>query len=59
MKMTITLLKDLDTPEGYFKAGQVIEVEENIYDWLQASYLEERQALAEVLKTLEPKRKDK
>jgi hypothetical protein len=53
MKMQITLLLPLDSPEGYFQAGDTIEVEEQMYDWLMASYAELRAAEARKLAAAE------
>jgi hypothetical protein len=56
MMRTIKLMKDHETPEGRFKKGESIEVDEVTYDWLMGIYLEERKALvaqiAEADKTL-------
>lgn len=41
----IKLMKDHETPEGRFKAGETIEVDETTYDWLMGIYLSERKAL--------------
>lgn len=41
--MKITLQKDHMSPEGTFKAGETIEVDEATYDWLMSIYLAERQ----------------
>lgn len=38
----ITLLKDHESPEGNFRAGDTIEVNEETYDWLMSVYLSER-----------------
>lgn len=40
--MKITLLKDHESPQGKFKAGETIEVDEATYDWLMSVYLAER-----------------
>jgi hypothetical protein len=39
MMKTITLLKDLETPTAYHKAGETVEVDEPTYDWLMAQYM--------------------
>lgn len=57
MLMTITLLKDHDTPEGYFKAGETIEVEEHIYDWLQSIYAADKLKAVEELKVVDQKKR--
>lgn len=61
MLMSITLLKDHDAgPEGYFKAGETIEVTEQMYDWLQGIYLADKLKVQEELKVAdEKKRKSK
>ena len=41
----IKLMKDHETPEGRFKAGETIEVDEATYAWLMDVYLTERKAL--------------
>lgn len=41
----IKLMKDHETPEGRFKAGETIEVDVQTYDWLMSIYLAERKAL--------------
>lgn len=41
----IKLMKDHETPEGRFKAGESIEVDETTYNWLMDIYLSERKAL--------------
>ena len=48
--MKITLMKDLECPQGYFKAGETVEVTPEVYDWLVNSYREEREAQSEFLK---------
>lgn len=61
--MKITLLKDHMCPEGHFKAGETIEVDEATYDWLMQVYLAERREQMNLLETqdkkLEPLRKKK
>lgn len=53
--MKITLLKDHSTPEGYFKAGEEIDVDEATYDWLMGIYLSERQSLTNVVEAQDKK----
>jgi hypothetical protein len=45
----IKLLKDHECPEGFFKAGETIEVDEATYSWLMNVYLDERKALVQQL----------
>jgi hypothetical protein len=52
-KFQITLLIDLHTQTSQHKAGETIEVDEALYDWLQASYGELRAAEARALKQAE------
>lgn len=44
----ITLLKDLETPDGNHKAGEIVEVDDSTYDWLMSTYLAERQQQVEL-----------
>ena len=48
-KRFIKLLKDHESPEGSFKAGETIEVDIGTYNWLMSVYLEERKRLVEAL----------
>lgn len=38
----ITLLKDLETQGSYHKAGEVVEVSDEHYDWLMGQYMADR-----------------
>jgi len=54
--MSITLLKDHDAgPEGYFKAGETIEVTEQMYDWLQSIYAADKLKAVEEMKAADEK----
>lgn len=58
MLMTITLLKDHDAgPDGYFKAGETIEVTEQMYDWLQGIYLADKLKAQDELKAADEKKR--
>lgn len=48
-KRLIKLLKDHESPEGCFKAGETIEVDIGTYNWLMSVYLEDRKRLVEAL----------
>ena len=53
--MKIRLLKDHETPQGTYKAGEEIDVDEATYDWLMGIYMSERLALNQELKAFEKK----
>lgn len=58
--MKITLLKDHESPEGNFKAGETIEVDEATYNWLMSVYMAERVVQVEAeAKAVEQLRKHK
>lgn len=38
----IKLLKDLETPDGKFSAGEIVDVSDEHYDWLMAQYMSDR-----------------
>lgn len=44
----IKLLRDHETPEGNFKAGEMIEVTDEQYEWLMAYYRSLRAEQVEV-----------
>lgn len=46
----ITLLKDLETQDGYFKAGEEVEVSDEHYDWLMGIYMAERAVQVQQMK---------
>lgn len=48
----IKLLKDHESPEGNFKAGEEIEVDVPTYNWLMSVYLEDRKKLVEQLNSV-------
>lgn len=52
VKRQIKLLKDHESPEGCFKAGDTIEVDVGTYNWLMQIYLEDRKRLVEALRSV-------
>jgi hypothetical protein len=44
---TITLLNNLETPDGFFKTGETVEVSDELFDYLMDRYREQRQVEAE------------
>lgn len=46
------MLKDHECPEGFFKAGETIEVDIGTYNWLMQVYLEDRKRLVEQLNSV-------
>lgn len=45
-------MKDHESPDGKFKAGETIEVDTATYNWLMSVYLEERKQLVQRLDTV-------
>ena len=53
--MKITLQKDHECPQGLFKAGETIEVDEATYDWLMSIYIADRQQNSQFVEEFEKK----